>query len=119
HRTRKTPHQAPRSLPQREPLGDLRRRRAPSSPKLIGLHHRDVRENTREYARLNGSLGLTVRFVAYASVMRIVHVSDAYAPRVGGMETQVRSLAEQQARAGHEVYVLTATLGRESGGKRL
>src|SRR5690625_390012 len=35
------------------------------------------------------------------------------------METQVRSLAEQQARAGHEVYVLTATLGRDSGGKRL
>lgn len=57
--------------------------------------------------------------VAYASVMRIVHVSDAYVPRVGGLETQVRSLAEQQARAGHEVFVLTATLGRTAAGAPL
>src|SRR5690625_1234422 len=51
--------------------------------------------------------------------MRIVHVSDAYVPRVGGLETQVRSLAEQQARAGHEVFVLTATLGRTAAGAPL
>jgi len=57
--------------------------------------------------------------VAYASVMRIVHVSDAYAPRIGGMETQVHSLAQQQAAAGHDVYVLTATLGRAASGEAL
>ncbi len=57
--------------------------------------------------------------VAYASVMRIVHVSDAYVPRIGGLETQVCSLAEMQAGAGHEVFVLTATLGYDSNGAPL
>ena len=41
--------------------------------------------------------------------MRIVHVSDCYPPRMGGIETQVRDLAAAQAAAGHEVHVLTAT----------
>ena len=41
--------------------------------------------------------------------MRIVHVSDCFAPRVGGIETQVQELAHHQARAGHAVHVLTAT----------
>jgi glycosyltransferase involved in cell wall biosynthesis len=43
--------------------------------------------------------------------MRILHVSDCYAPRTGGIETQVRDLARAQVRAGHEVHVLTATPG--------
>ncbi|NLE71802.1 MAG: glycosyltransferase family 4 protein [Actinomycetales bacterium] len=43
--------------------------------------------------------------------MRICHVSDCYAPRTGGIESQVRDLAREQARAGHDVHVLTATLG--------
>ncbi|MCV2395481.1 glycosyltransferase family 4 protein [Actinotalea sp. M2MS4P-6] len=52
--------------------------------------------------------------------MRIVHVSDCYAPRTGGIETQVRDLARTQAAAGHEVHVLTATPGEdgERGGVR-
>lgn len=41
--------------------------------------------------------------------MRIVHVSDCYAPRLGGIETQVRALATRQAQAGHDVHVITAT----------
>ncbi|PFG19006.1 glycosyltransferase family 4 protein [Serinibacter salmoneus] len=41
--------------------------------------------------------------------MRIVHVSDCFAPRVGGIETQVGDLAAHQVAAGHEVHVLTAT----------
>jgi len=45
--------------------------------------------------------------------VRIVHVSDCYAPRTGGIETQVRDLARAQAAAGHEVHVLTATPGPE------
>ncbi|NTW40954.1 MAG: glycosyltransferase family 4 protein [Cellulomonadaceae bacterium] len=50
--------------------------------------------------------------------MRIIHVSDCYAPRTGGIETQVRDLARAQAAAGHEVHVLTATPGAagERGG---
>ncbi|UZN02138.1 glycosyltransferase family 4 protein [Cellulomonas sp. S1-8] len=48
--------------------------------------------------------------------MRIVHVSDCFAPRTGGIETQVGDLARHQVRAGHEVHVLTATLGE--GGER-
>ncbi len=43
--------------------------------------------------------------------MRIVHVSDCYAPRLGGIETQVRALAIRQAEAGHDVHVITATPG--------
>lgn len=41
--------------------------------------------------------------------MRIVHVSDCYAPRIGGIETQVQDLATYQAGRGDAVHVLTAT----------
>ncbi|SED65410.1 glycosyltransferase family 4 protein [Ruania alba] len=41
--------------------------------------------------------------------MRIVHVSDCYAPRVGGIESQVADLAAHQVSQGHAVHVLTAT----------
>lgn len=43
--------------------------------------------------------------------VRIAHVSDCYLPRTGGIETQVRALALQQASAGHEVRIITATGG--------
>jgi len=45
--------------------------------------------------------------------VRIVHVSDCYPPRLGGIETQVRALAVRQAEAGHDVHVITATPGDE------
>ncbi|GAA3804868.1 glycosyltransferase family 4 protein [Cellulomonas soli] len=50
--------------------------------------------------------------------MRIVHVSDCYPPRTGGIESQVGDLAAHQVAAGHEVHVFTATLGNhgERGG---
>ncbi len=50
--------------------------------------------------------------------MRVLHVSDCYAPRTGGIETQVRDLARAQAAQGHDVHVLTATAGEhgERGG---
>lgn len=41
--------------------------------------------------------------------MRIVHISDCYTPRLGGIETLVRELATAQHAAGHDVTVLTAT----------
>lgn len=43
--------------------------------------------------------------------MIVVHISDCYAPRTGGIESQVRDLARAQAAAGDEVHVLTATPG--------
>jgi glycosyltransferase involved in cell wall biosynthesis len=43
--------------------------------------------------------------------MRIAHVSDCYLPRVGGIELQVRDLAERQAAAGHDVTLFTSTVG--------
>ena len=46
-------------------------------------------------------------------IVRIVHISDCYPPRLGGIETQVRALAVRQAAAGHEVHVITATPGVE------
>ena len=48
--------------------------------------------------------------------MRIAHVTDTFLPRTGGIETQVSDLAARQAAAGHDVHVLTATLGE--GGER-
>jgi len=43
--------------------------------------------------------------------VRIAHVTDCYLPRTGGIETQVRALAMQQVASGHDVRILTATLG--------
>jgi len=50
--------------------------------------------------------------------VRIAHVSDTFPPRTGGIESQVSDLAARQADAGHDVHVLTATLGEagERGG---
>ena len=45
----------------------------------------------------------------YSQDVRIVHISDCYAPRLGGIETQVRALAIRQAAQGHDVHVITAT----------
>lgn len=47
--------------------------------------------------------------------MRIVHISDCFAPRLGGIENQVQDLGVHQARAGHAVHVLTATAQDPSG----
>lgn len=41
--------------------------------------------------------------------MRILHLSDHYAPVLGGIETHVAGLASQQALRGDEVTVLTCT----------
>lgn len=41
--------------------------------------------------------------------MRILHVTDCYFPRLGGLEVQVHQLSQQQRAAGHQVAVLTAT----------
>lgn len=41
--------------------------------------------------------------------MRIAHISDCYAPRTGGIESQVAALAKRQSAAGHSVRVITAT----------
>lgn len=43
--------------------------------------------------------------------MRILHVSDCYLPRLGGIEKQVHELAARQQRAGHEVHVITSVAG--------
>lgn len=43
--------------------------------------------------------------------MRIVHISDCYVPRLGGIEVQVRAIAMAQAARGDAVTVITATPG--------
>ncbi|MFB9880220.1 glycosyltransferase family 4 protein [Planobispora siamensis] len=43
--------------------------------------------------------------------MRILHVSDCYLPRLGGIEVQVADLVRMQREAGHDVEVATATPG--------
>lgn len=47
--------------------------------------------------------------------MRTVHVSDCFAPRIGGIETQVAALARAQGARGHDVTVVTATAAADSG----
>ncbi|MBD5786853.1 glycosyltransferase family 4 protein [Cellulosimicrobium terreum] len=44
--------------------------------------------------------------------MRITHVTDCYLPLLGGIETQVARLAQQQAAAGHDVAVVCTTPAR-------
>ena len=41
--------------------------------------------------------------------MRILHVTDVYLPRLGGIETHVSGLAQRQADRGDEVTVVTTT----------
>lgn len=43
--------------------------------------------------------------------MKIVHVSDGYLPRLGGIERHVHDLAVRQHADGHEVTVLTTVAG--------
>jgi glycosyltransferase involved in cell wall biosynthesis len=45
--------------------------------------------------------------------VRVVHVSDCYPPRTGGIESQVGDLAARQAASGDEVHVFTATPGED------
>ncbi|MEM2741626.1 MAG: glycosyltransferase family 4 protein [Nitrososphaeria archaeon] len=40
--------------------------------------------------------------------MKIVHVYHSYYPRIGGLERVVQCLAEEQAKLGHEVHVVTS-----------
>jgi glycosyltransferase involved in cell wall biosynthesis len=43
--------------------------------------------------------------------MRILHVTDGYLPRLGGIERQVHDLARRQRQAGHDVEILTLVGG--------
>ncbi|MDQ1294987.1 MAG: hypothetical protein QG608_2872 [Actinomycetota bacterium] len=47
--------------------------------------------------------------------MRILHISDAYLPKQGGIEVQVHDLACQQHRRGNEVHILTSAPDRDRG----
>ena len=48
--------------------------------------------------------------------MRILHVSPAYYPVVGGSEVHIQELSEGLARRGHDVTVLTTQASRPGGG---
>ncbi len=43
--------------------------------------------------------------------MRILHLTDCYMPRMGGIERQVHDLAVRQADAGHDVEIVTIVAG--------
>ncbi len=51
-----------------------------------------------------------------ADAVRIVHVTDGYVPRLGGIERQVHDLAERQAADGHDVAIVTAVAGPSGDG---
>lgn len=46
--------------------------------------------------------------------MRVLHVTDVYLPRLGGIELHVRDLAQRQIAAGDEAEILTLTHSRGS-----
>jgi phosphatidylinositol alpha 1,6-mannosyltransferase len=46
--------------------------------------------------------------------MKIVHISDCFLPRLGGIEIQVAELTRLQKEHGHQVSVITATPNRSS-----
>lgn len=48
--------------------------------------------------------------------MRIVHVTDVYLPRLGGVELQVHDLVTRQRAAGHDTVVVTTTPGPGADG---
>jgi glycosyltransferase involved in cell wall biosynthesis len=47
--------------------------------------------------------------------MRVLHVTDTYLPRLGGIEVHVAELARRQQASGHDVLVLTAERLSPSG----
>ena len=47
--------------------------------------------------------------------MYLTHIFHHYYPVLGGMERVVQRLAEEQARMGHELHVITSTFGMQSG----
>lgn len=49
--------------------------------------------------------------VSSSTPLCVAHISDCYAPRTGGIETQVGALVQQQVGAGLRVRVITATRG--------
>jgi glycosyltransferase involved in cell wall biosynthesis len=57
--------------------------------------------------------------VAYRPTVDITHISDCYAPRTGGIETQVAALVAQQRAAGDDVRIITATPGPADDAIRL
>lgn len=70
---------------------------------------------TQALLRSGGRLSLSGQHVPYRQPVRIIHISDCFAPRTGGIETQVLGLAQRQRAAGHDVTVLTATpAGRDA-----
>jgi glycosyltransferase involved in cell wall biosynthesis len=46
--------------------------------------------------------------------MKVVHVITHYHPIIGGLERAVQSLAEELAKMGHEVHVITSRFGAEN-----
>ena len=45
--------------------------------------------------------------------MKIIHIHHHYWPVVGGLENAVKAIAEEQAKLGHEVHVITSTYGAQ------
>jgi len=45
--------------------------------------------------------------------MRVTHVFHSYSPVVGGMERAIQRLAQEQAKIGHDVHVVTSFIGAD------
>lgn len=99
-----------------EPCGSIRRHDQDDS--MAGRHRLGHRASGEQclvvgmgVAEHQGAHRRILAYVPYGHPVRIAHITDCFAPRTGGIETQVLGLAERQIAAGHDVVVLTATPG--------
>lgn len=68
-------------------------------------------EITLETDRDAPTVGPSFLQVEDSTPVKIVHVSDCYLPRLGGIEQQVHDLAVRQQAAGHDVHIVTSVPG--------
>ncbi|MDQ1287562.1 MAG: hypothetical protein QG622_1127 [Actinomycetota bacterium] len=75
---------------------------------VMGRHSAACAQVPAQVPARDGGLGRDDP-VSSCFAMRILHISDCYLPRLGGIETQVHDLARRQRAVGHDVEVITAT----------
>jgi len=93
-------------------LGGRAGHRARGQQRLVVRMGVKGHQRERHGCHLGPSPADTVSWTTFESCgerVKIVHLTDCYLPRLGGIEMQVRDLAARQQQAGHQVHVVTTT----------
>jgi phosphatidylinositol alpha 1,6-mannosyltransferase len=90
-------------------IASARSRALPHTPNSALITPKSVRHASRKRTidGRNSRLGAGRDFT-----VKVVHVSDCFLPRLGGIETQVAELTRMQRSSGHDVEIITATPDR-------